>query len=137
MLFRSEGSITPSIIRMPSISLDEAARIDLEAMRLISQIPGVKMAVSKLGRGESPADPSGPNESDPVVSLDPESGRTQTEIEDDIRHALSVLPGVQVVMNQPISQRVDEMLTGVRSQLAIKIFGDDLNGLKQIGRAHV
>ena len=127
-----EGSITPTIVRMPSISLDEAAKIDLEAMKRISQIPGVRMAVSKLGRGESPADPSGPNESDPVVSIDPAAERSQTEIEEDIRAALSDLPGVQVVMNQPIAQRVDEMLTGVRSQLAIKIFGDDLAELKRL-----
>ncbi len=127
-----EGSITPTIVRMPSISIDEAARIDLEAMKRISQIPGVRMAVSKLGRGESPADPSGPNESDPVVSIDPAVERSQTEIEDDIRHALADMPGVQIVMNQPIAQRVDEMLTGVRSQLAIKIFGDDLAELKRL-----
>ncbi len=127
-----EGSITPTIVRMPSISLDEAARIDLEAMKRISAIPGVRMAVSKLGRGESPADPSGPNESDPVVSIDPVAERTQEQIENDIREALKDLPGVQIVMNQPIAQRVDEMLTGVRSQLAIKIFGDDLAELKRI-----
>jgi cobalt-zinc-cadmium resistance protein CzcA len=127
-----EGSITPTIIRMPSISLDESIKIDTQAMKIISEIPGVRMAVSKLGRGESPADPSGPNESDPIVSIDPESGRTQVQIEDDIRKALSGMPGVQIVMNQPISQRVDEMLTGVRSQLAIKIFGDDLGELKRL-----
>jgi len=127
-----EGSITPTIIRMPSISLDEAAKIDLEAMKRISAIPGVRMAVAKLGRGESPADPSGPNESDPVVSIDPSAERSQTQIEEDIRHALADMPGVQIVMNQPIAQRVDEMLTGVRSQLAIKIFGDDLAELKRL-----
>ena len=127
-----EGSITPTVIRMPSISLDEAAKIDLEVMKRIRDIPGVRMAVSKLGRGESPADPSGPNESDPVVSIDPAAERSQADIENDIRHALADLPGVQIVMNQPIAQRVDEMLTGVRSQLAIKIFGDDLTELKRI-----
>ncbi len=127
-----EGSITPSIIRMPSIALDEAIKIDFEAMKAVSAVPGVRAAVSVLGRGESPADPSGPNESNPIVSLDPESERTQTEIEEDIRQALAHIPGVQVVMNQPIAQRVDEMLTGVRSQLAIKIFGDDLAELKRL-----
>ena len=127
-----EGSITPSIIRMPSISLDESIKIDMRAMKIISEIPGVRMAVSKLGRGESPADPSGPNESDPIVSIDPNADRTQVEIEEDIRKALSGMAGVQIVMNQPISQRVDEMLTGVRSQLAIKIFGDDLGELKRV-----
>jgi cobalt-zinc-cadmium resistance protein CzcA len=127
-----EGSITPSIIRMPSISLDEAIKIDLEVMRLVSQVPGVRSAVSVLGRGESPADPSGPNESNPIVSIDPDADRKQVEIEDDIRKALAHIPGVQIVMNQPIAQRVDEMLTGVRSQLAIKIFGDDLGELRRI-----
>jgi cobalt-zinc-cadmium resistance protein CzcA len=128
----NEGSIVPQIIRAPSISIEESVQIDTKALQLIKPIPGIRLSVSKLGRGESPADPSGPNESDPIVSIDPDSGRTQAQIEKDIRAALSVLPGVQVVMNQPIAQRVDEMLTGVRSQLAIKIFGDDLAELKLI-----
>ena len=127
-----EGSITPSIIRMPSISLDESIKIDTQAMKIISEIPGVSKAMSVLGRGESPADPTGPNESNPIVSIDPKAGRKQVEIEEDIRKALSGMAGVQIVMNQPISQRVDEMLTGVRSQLAIKIFGDDLGELKRL-----
>ena len=127
-----EGSITPSIIRMPSISLNESIQIDMNVMKIVSQVPGVSKAVSLLGRGESPADPTAPNESNPIVSIDPNSGRTQVEIEEDIRKALGNLPGVQIVMNQPIAQRVDEMLTGVRSQLAIKIFGDDLNELKRL-----
>jgi cobalt-zinc-cadmium resistance protein CzcA len=127
-----EGSITPSIIRMPSISLDEAIKIDMDAMKAVSEVPGVRVAMSVLGRGESPADPSGPNESNPIVSIDPAAGRSQVEIEEDIRKALAHIPGVQIVMNQPIAQRVDEMLTGVRSQLAIKIFGDDLAELKRL-----
>ena len=127
-----EGSIVPQIIRVPSISLDESIKVETEAMKRVSQVPGVKMVVAKLGRGESPADPAGPNESDPVVVIDNEAGRTQGEIEQDIRKVLSTLPGVQVIMNQPIAQRVDEMVTGVRSQVAIKVFGDDLGELKRI-----
>mgnify|MGYP000219819702 FL=1 len=129
-----EGSIVPQIVRVPSISLEESLQIETEAMRLVAQVPGVKSVISKLGRGESPADPAGPNESDPIVVIDRESGRTQVAIEEDIRRALSVLPGVQVVMNQPIAQRVDEMVTGVRSQLAIKVFGEDLGELKRISQ---
>jgi cobalt-zinc-cadmium resistance protein CzcA len=127
-----EGSIVPQIIRVPSISLDESIKVETEAMKRVSQVPGVKMVVAKLGRGESPADPAGPNESDPIVVIDNEADRTQGEIEEDIRNALSSLPGVQVIMNQPIAQRVDEMVTGVRSQVAIKVFGDDLGELKRI-----
>ena len=128
----NEGSIVPQIIRAPNISMDESIEIEMQAMKIVSQIPGVRLVVAGMGRGDSAADPSAQNESNPIVSIDPKSERSQAEIETDIRHALAVLPGVQVVMNQPIAQRVDEMLTGVRSQLAIKIFGDDLAELKRL-----
>ena len=127
-----EGALTPQINRVPSISLDESIRMEMDAMKAVAQVPGVRMVVSKLGRGESPADPAGPNESDPIVLLDPDSGRTQDEIDEDIRQRLSSIPGVQIVLSQPISERVDEMVTGVRSQLAIKVFGDELGELRQI-----
>lgn len=127
-----EGSITPVIIRVPSISLDEAIKMESEAMRLIAAVPGVKSVVSKLGRGDSPADPASQNESDPIAALDPDSGRTQKEVEEDIRKVLAVLPGVAIILSQPIEQRVDEMVTGVRSQVAIKIFGDNLEELRKL-----
>jgi cobalt-zinc-cadmium resistance protein CzcA len=127
-----EGSITPVIIRVPSISLDEAIKMESEAMKMIAAVPGVKTVVSKLGRGESPADPASQNESDPIATLDPESGRTQSEVEEDIRKVLDVLPGVSIVLSQPIAQRVDEMVTGVRSEVAIKIFGDNLEELRKL-----
>ncbi|SFE37459.1 efflux RND transporter permease subunit [Nitrosomonas sp. Nm166] len=128
-----EGAVTPVIIRAPSISLEEAIKLETEAMKMIAAIPGVKSVVSKLGRGESPADPASQNESDPIADLDLEgTGRTQQEIEEDIRNALTVLPGVNIVISQPIAQRVDEMVTGVRSQVAIKIFGDNLEELRKL-----
>ena len=128
-----EGAVTPVIIRAPSISLEEAIKLETEAMRMIAEIPGVKSVVSKLGRGESPADPASQNESDPIADLDLiGSGRTQQEIEEDIRKALTTLPGVNIVISQPIAQRVDEMVTGVRSQVAIKIFGDNLEELRKL-----
>lgn len=128
-----EGAITPVIIRAPSISLEEAIKLETEAMKMIAAIRGVKHVVSKLGRGDTPADPASQNESDPIADLDLEgSGRTQAEIEEDIRKALAALPGVNIVISQPIAQRVDEMVTGVRSQVAIKIFGDDLEVLRKL-----
>lgn len=127
-----EGALTPQINRVPSISLDESIRLEMGAMKAIAEVPGVRMVVSKLGRGESPADPAGPNESDPIVLLDPKSDRSQDEIDEDIRKRLSTIPGVQIVLSQPISERVDEMVTGVRSQLAVKIFGDDLADLRRV-----
>jgi cobalt-zinc-cadmium resistance protein CzcA len=128
-----EGSVTPVIIRAPSISLEKSIKLEMEAMQKIAAIPGVKTVVSKLGRGESPADPQSQNESDPIADLDLKgSGRTQAEIEEDIRKALAELPGVNIVISQPIAARVDEMVTGVRSQVAVKIFGDDLDELRKL-----
>lgn len=126
-----EGALTPQMYRAPSISLAESIAMEMEAMKAIAQVPGVKSVVSKLGRGESPADPPGQNESGPIVTIDPESGRTQDEIEDDIRKLLEVFPGVNIVLSQPIAERVDEMMTGVRSEIAVKIFGDDLEKLRE------
>ncbi|CAL1239438.1 efflux RND transporter permease subunit [Candidatus Methylocalor cossyra] len=130
-----EGSIVPGINRVPSMSLDESIRLETEAMRLVMEVPGVAMAVSQLGRGENPTDPQPENESTPIVSLKPRAelpeGWDQNQVMEAIREKLKVLPGVQIVMAQPISDRVDEMVTGVRSDIAIKLFGDDLTQLKK------
>lgn len=131
-----EGSIVPGINRVPNVSLEESIKMEMSAMRMImEQVPGVKSAVSGVGRGESAADPQGQNESSPIISLKPRSewpkGWTQDDIAEKMRDVLvKGLPGVQVVMAQPISDRVDELLTGVRSDVAVKIFGDDMALLK-------
>lgn len=132
-----EGSITPQIIRVPSISLEESLQMEVLAMKAITEVPGVASVVSKIGRGESASDPGMPNESDPVVSLKPRDewpeGWTQDDIANAIREKLAHLPGIELVMSQPIAARVDEMVSGVRSQVAIKLFGDDLQVLKDKG----
>ena len=132
-----EGSIVPAITRMPNISLEEGINIEMQAMKMVMEIPGVKMAVSNIGRGESPADPQGQNDSTPIVTLLPRDqwpeGWTQDTIAETMQEKLtSNLPGVQIVMAQPISDRVDEMVTGVRSDVAVKVFGDDLQQLKRV-----
>jgi cobalt-zinc-cadmium resistance protein CzcA len=132
-----ENSITPAITRAPNMSFDEVLRLEMEASKRIMTVPGISMVVNKVGRGESPADPAPHTESDPVVSLKPRAewpdGWTQATFEDHIREKLKDLPGISLIMHQPIAQRVDEMVTGVRSQVAIKIFGDDLDELKRVG----
>ena len=134
-----EGSLTPVIVRVPKISLDESLKLESEAMAAIATVPGVKLVMSRLGGGESPADPGLPHESDPIVTLKPKKewpeGWTQDDIADAIREKLKFLPGVEVSISQPIAARVDEMVSGVRSQVAIKIFGDDLGQLRQAGDA--
>ncbi|MBU3542909.1 efflux RND transporter permease subunit [Polynucleobacter sp. MWH-Loch1C5] len=130
-----EGAVTPVIVRAPNISLEESIKLEFEAMKRIMTIPGVEKAVSRLGRGESPADPGQPFESDPIVSLKPLGDRdlTQEEIANQIREKLKTLPGIELAISQPIAARVDEMVSGVRSQVAVKIFGDDLETLKNLG----
>ena len=132
-----EGTISPNADRVPNISLDESVRMELEAQRMAQGVPGVKSVVSRIGRGESPVDPAGYNESDTMVALVPpeeRKGLTQDQIADQVRDRLNTLPGVNLVMAQPISDRVDEMVTGVRADVAVKIFGDDLETLLEKGR---
>lgn len=132
-----EGSVVPAIDRVPNISLEESIRMEREAMRMVMEVPGVKSAVSGVGRGESPADPQSQNESTPIVSLKPRDqwpeGWTQETIADAMREKLKTLPGVNIVMAQPISDRVDEMVTGVRADVAVKVFGYDLDQLRDKG----
>ncbi|AOF80493.1 heavy metal efflux pump, CzcA family protein [Methyloversatilis sp. RAC08] len=132
-----EGSVVPAMDRVPNISLEESLKMEREAMRLVMEVPGVKSAVSGVGRGESPADPQSQNESTPIVSLKARDewpdGWTQETIQDAMREKLTALPGVNIIMAQPISDRVDEMVTGVRADVAVKIFGYDLDTLRDKG----
>lgn len=134
-----EGSVTPVIVRVPKISLEESIKMETAAMKAIMQVPEVKFVVSRLGRGESAADPGQPHESDPIVTLKPKKewrpGFVQDDIANEIREKLKGLPGVELAISQPIAARVDEMVSGVRSQVAIKLFGDDLDKLKDTGEA--
>lgn len=129
----NEGSLSPNVDRVPNISLDESIKMEMRVMKIVSGTPDIEHAVSRLGRGESPADPAGVNETDVIATLTPiderKDGRTQEEIGKDLRDRLSVIPGVNLVMAQPISDRVDEMVTGVRADVAVKLFGDELNVL--------
>ncbi len=134
-----EGSITPVIVRVPKISIEESIKLETQAMRAIKTVPEVQTVVSRLGRGESASDPGQPHESDPIVMLKPRDqwrdGYTQEDIANEIRDKLKFLPGVEIAISQPIAARVDEMVSGVRSQVAVKIFGDDLDQLRKLGDA--
>ena len=130
-----EGSIVPGIDRVPNISIEESINMEFKAMKAIVEVPGVKSVVSALGRGESPADPQAQNESTPLVSLKPKDewpdGWAQDDIASAIKEKIKFLPGVVLTMMQPISDRVDELVTGVRADVAVKIFGDDIRVLRK------
>ncbi|MGD9725410.1 MAG: efflux RND transporter permease subunit [Nitrospiraceae bacterium] len=129
-----EGALTPQIIRLPSVSLAEAIEMEKTAQKAMLEFPEVRLAVSKIGRPEIAIGPEEPNESDPVVSLRSRdtwtTAHTQPALTDRIRRRLAEIPGISVLMSQPIQERVDELISGIRTECAIKLFGDDLDILK-------
>ena len=135
----AEGTLSPNADRVPNISLAESLTMERSMQKQMLQVPGVVSVVSRVGRGESPADPAGPNEADVLASLTPfderPRGMTQDRIAEQIRARLASLPGINLVMSQPISDRVDEMVSGVRADVAVMVYGEDLDVLVQKANA--
>jgi len=132
-----EGSIVVQPFQIPSVSLtqslDTVARIEAAIMEL----PEVVHVVSRTGRSDISSDPMGVGESDTYVILRPRSewttAKTKAGLVDAIRAQLVEIPGVEFGYTQPIQMRVDELLSGVKSQIAVKVFGDDLHELAVVG----
>jgi cobalt-zinc-cadmium resistance protein CzcA len=131
----NEVAITPQTIRHPSISLEESIQIEKDMQRAVMEFPEVTKVVSKIGRSEIGNDPQEPNASDPVVSLKPmdewTTATTKSELDNAVRKRLEKVPGATFLLSQPIQQRVDELLSGVRSEATVKVLGDDLNLLRK------
>ncbi len=130
-----EGSLSTQVIRLPSMSLPESMEIEKKVQKALMKFPEVATVVSKIGTAEIATDPMGPNISDPIVVLKPKeqwkTARTKEELVEKIREELEKIPGIGLNITQPIALRVDELISGVKSQLAIKIFGDDMEVLKE------
>ena len=128
-----EGALTPQIVRLPSVSLSESIEMEKQTHKVMLEFPEVRMAVSKIGRPDIAFGPEEPNESDPIVSLHDRStwttAPTQSGLTDAIRRKLVEIPGISVLMSQPIQERVDELISGIRTECAIKLFGPDLDVL--------
>ena len=128
-----EGALTPQIVRLPSVSLPESIEMEKQTHKAMLEFPEVRMAVSKIGRPDIAFGPEEPNESDPIVTLSPRSSwktaQTQTSLTDAIRQKLAEIPGISVLMSQPIQERLDELISGIRTECAIKLFGEDLDVL--------
>ncbi len=128
-----EGAIVVNLVRLPSISLSESLKISGEVERLLLEIPDVRSVVSRTGANELGTDPMGMELSDMYVLLRPESEwtvRSKHEIEEQVRTRLEQVPGIAFGLSQPIAMRVDELVSGVRSQVAVKLFGEDLTVLR-------
>lgn len=128
----NEGSLTINISTIPGISLGESDKIGREAERLIMSILEIKTVARRTGRAELAEHSFGVNTSEidaPYELTD----RTRGEMVKELRTKLASLPGVNVEIGQPISHRIDAMLSGAKTQIAIKLFGDDLNRLYNYG----
>ncbi len=128
----NEGSFTINISSLPGISLDESNRIGNEAEKLLLQVPEVKDVARKTGRAELDEHALGVNTSELEVPFELNK-RSKDEVANDIRQKLCKLPGVNVEIGQPISHRIDAMLSGTKASIAIKVFGTDLAQLHAIG----
>ncbi len=132
----NEAAITPQTIRLPSISLERSIEIEKDVHRAILEFPEVRMVVSKIGRSELGNDPQEPNASDPVVLLKPmdewTTAETKPKLDDAVRQRIERVPGANFLLSQPIQQRVDELLSGVRSEATVKVIGEDLETLRRM-----
>jgi cobalt-zinc-cadmium resistance protein CzcA len=133
----NEGTLSPITIRLPSISLEQSIKIEREMQHAVMEFPEVQMIVSKIGRTELGNDPQEPNESDPVAVLRPietwTTASTMQELKERIRERLARVPGASFLLSQPIQQRVDELVSGVRTEATVKLFGPDLDALRRGG----
>lgn len=131
----NEGSFTINVSTLPGISLDESDRVGRMAEQMIMSVPEVKTVARKTGRAELDEHSLGVNVSEIEAPYLLDKGRTRGEVVREIRAKLATIPGANIEIGQPISHRIDAMLSGTEAQIAIKLFGDDLNKLYSIGNS--
>jgi len=129
-----EGAIAVNVVRLPNAALDGSVAGATFMEKEILSFPEVRTVVSKSGRAEISEDPMGPEQSDLLIMLKPESqwesGRSKAELVEAIKARLSRIPGMRLAFSQPIALRVNELISGIKSDLAVKIFGEDMDLLK-------
>ena len=128
----NEGSFTINISSLPGISLEESDSIGARAERFLLQVPEIKTVARKTGRAELDEHALGVNVSEIEAPFQLDK-RSHEEVLNDVRRRLSVLAGANIEIGQPISHRIDAMLSGTQASIAIKLFGSDLNKMFTIG----
>ena len=130
-----EGDLIVGIEKLPSISLEQSAELDLRIQQAIMQaIPEVYGIVARAGSDEIGLDPMGLNQTDTYLLLKPQQQwrmKDKEALMDEVRKVLDPMPGIKYSFTQPIEMRVSEMIIGVRGDLAVKIFGPDLGKLNE------
>lgn len=128
----NEGSFTINVSTLPGVSLEESDNVGRRAEVLLLSVPEIKTVARKTGRAELDEHALGANVSEIEAPFEL-SDRPKKAVVEEIRHKLGTLPGVNVEIGQPISHRIDAMLSGTRANIAIKLFGTDLNKMFEIG----
>ncbi len=130
-----EGAIAINVVRLPNAGLDGSVAGTTYMEQEILSFPEVATVVSKTGRAEVSEDPMGPEQSDLLIMLKPKSewrtGRNKAELVAAIQECLDEIPGIRMAFSQPIALRVNELISGIKSDVAVKIFGYDIDLLKQ------
>jgi cobalt-zinc-cadmium resistance protein CzcA len=130
-----EGAIAINVVRLPNASLEGSVAIAQEMEKRLQRFPEIATVVTKTGRAEISEDPMGPEQSDVFIMLKPrkawKTGRDKAELVEEVGRDLSAIPGIRLSFSQPIALRVNELISGVKSDLAVKIFGPDLDRLKE------
>ena len=131
-----EGAIAIQAAMKPSAALSTTQRVQSQVEKALLEFPEVKDAVSKTGRPEVATDPMGQELSDMIVSLTPRDTwrfASKGALVNALRDRLDQIPGARFSFTQPIALRLDEMVSGVKSQVAVKIYGEDLDQLRRLG----
>ena len=128
----NEGSFTINISSMPGISLEESDKIGRQAEELLLSIPEIQTVARKTGRAELDEHALGVNVSEIEAPFELKD-RSHQELLNEVRKKLSVISGANIEIGQPISHRIDAMLSGTQASIAIKLFGDDLNRMFALG----
>jgi CzcA family heavy metal efflux pump len=130
----NEGALVISAVTLPGTSLQASDQLGTALERQLQRVPEVVSSARRTGRAERDEHVQGVESAEIDVKLR-ESDRSRDEVLGDIRSRLSLLPGVNITIGQPISHRIDHMLSGTRANIAIKIFGEDLQSLRDLGAA--
>ncbi|UVS67243.1 efflux RND transporter permease subunit [Parabacteroides distasonis] len=128
----NEGSFTINVSSLPGISLDESDQIGRRAEALLLQVPEIKIVARKTGRAELDEHALGVNVSEIEAPFELQD-RSRDEVMNDVRKKLSTISGANIEIGQPISHRIDAMLSGTEANIAIKLFGTDLNLMFTVG----